>query len=468
MLEQEGNVAMGDQQSNVGADLSEHMDRQRVLKPGSAGFEDAIRLWNGAVAHRPAVVVQPKWTSEVQSIVRYVHDNDIAVSVCGGGHDWAGRALVPAGVVIDMSLMRFASVDVAAKVATFGGGATASDVATAAGPHGLAPVTGQFGAVGMVGLTLAGGYGPLLGVAGLALDNVVELQIVLADGRAVIASADREPDLFWAARGGGGNFGVVTQMRVRLRRVPSVIAGVIGFPWHQAGDVLRGYATLIGSLPDELTVSISAATGPDGNLALFLWPTWSGPAEASSPWLTRLSELGRPILTHIAPMPYSAALRLLDPYIVSGRHYEMRTRNLSTFTPEAIDALVHAGVARTSNFSGFSIHHFRGAATRVPVEQTAFGIREPHFLVEVLAAWNPAEDGAAQHRDWAEASYEALKAHSLDGGYPNLIGPEQQAQADWSYGPNADRLRILKRRFDPSSVFAATPLPSPGGATIFW
>jgi FAD/FMN-containing dehydrogenase len=458
---------MSDQESITGADLSHYIDRKRVLRPGSARFDEATRLWNGAVVHQPAVVVRPTSTPEVQSILRYARDNDFPVSVRGGGHDWAGRALVPNGVVIDMSLMRGVSVDPSSQVATLAGGATASDVAIAAEPHGLAPATGQFGDVGMAGLALAGGYGPILGIAGLALDNITKLQIVVEDGRTVVATVDREPDLFWAARGGGGNFGIVTEMHVRLFPVPLVTAGVIGFPWPQARDVLRRYATLITSTPDELTVSVSAATGPDGNLALYLWPTWSGPPDAASPWMTRLSSLGRPILMHVAPMSYSAALRLLDPYIVVGRHYEMRTRNLPTLTTRAIETLVQAVAARTSDVSGFAIHHFHGAATRVPVEQTAFGLRTPHFLVEVLAAWDPADD-AITHRDWAEEFYAALKPHSLDGGYPNLIGPEQRAQADWSYGPNTDRLRSLKRRFDPANVFAATPLPGPEGVTVLW
>ncbi len=449
---------MTDRHSMCGTSLADHIDGQRVIDSGSARFDEAIRLWNGAVTHKPRVVVRPTSTAEVQLVMRYARDNDLAVSVRGAGHDWAGRALVPDGVVIDLSLMRDVSVDPITKVAMLAGGATASDVASAAETHGLAPVTGQFGGIGMVGLTLAGGYGPLLGVAGLALDNVLELQMVLADGRVVVASADREPDLFWAVRGGGGNFGIVTKMRVRLHRASALSAGVIGFPWAQAGDVLRKYATLITSAPDELTVAISAASGPDGSLWLYLWPTCIGSLEDSARWMLQLTALGRPTLSHVAPMSYAEALGMVDPYNVWGRHYEMRTRNLPAFSSSAIDTLVAGGAARTNDLCGFSIHHFHGAATRVPVEHTAFGVREPHFLVEVLAASNPTEDATPQ-RDWAVSFSAALAPHALKGGYPNLIGPGQQRQANESYGPHADRLLTLKRRYDPVGVFSATPLP---------
>jgi FAD/FMN-containing dehydrogenase len=449
---------MTDLHSMSGTDLSDHIDEQRVIRPGSARFDEAIRLWNGAVNHRPRIVVRPTSIAEVQSVVRYARANELTVSVRGGGHDWAGRALVSDGVVVDMSSMRDVSVDADSQVASLAGGATASDVAKAAGRHGLAPATGQFGGVGMVGLTLAGGYGPLLGTAGLALDNVLELQMVLEDGRAVDASADREPELFWAARGGGGNFGIVTQMRVRLHRASALTAGVIAFPWAQASDVLRKYAALIAGAPDQLTVAINAATGADGNLWLYLWPTWFGSPDDSSRWITQLIALGRPTLTHVAPMSYVEALAMLDPYDVWGRHYEMRTRNLPTLSLAAIDTLILGGAARTNLLSGFAIHHFHGAATRVPLEHTAFGVRTPHFMVEVLAAWNPGEDAISQ-RNWAEAFSAALKPHALDGGYPNLIGPGQRDQANESYGPNVDRLLVLKRRYDPAGVFSATPLP---------
>jgi FAD/FMN-containing dehydrogenase len=312
----------------------------------------------------------------------------------------------------------------------------------------------------MVGLTLAGGYGPLTGVAGLALDNLVGAEVVLPDGRVVTTDAEHEPGLFWALRGGGGNFGVVTEMRVRLHPIEAVFAGVIMYPWHQAEHVFRGYDELVSTMPDELTVQIGILGGPDGQSVVYLAPVWSGAADPSD-WLARLAGLGTPMLEQVEAMPYSGLLKLLDPYVEWGRHCEMRTRTLLVLSPGAIGALVRAGDARSSAYSGIAVHHFHGAATRVPLAETAFGIRKPHFVVEILAAWDPA-DNPAFHKKWADSVYDDLAPHAVEGGYPNLIGPFHASQARKAYGPNAHRLVALKRHYDPDNVFNATTLPVPG------
>ena len=201
----------------------------------------------------------------------------------------------------------------------------------------------------MVGLTLAGGYGPLNGVAGLAIDNMVGAELVLGDGRDVTVNAHSEPDLLWALRGGGGNFGVITAMHVRLHPVSSLIAGVILFPWHQAAHVMCGYDVLVSALPDELTVQLGVVSGPDGQPVVYLSPTWSGIPSASPAWIDKLQNLGTPILVQVAEMPYHGLLHLLDPYIKWGRHYEMRTRTLRRFSAQVQSKRsFRAGATRTS------------------------------------------------------------------------------------------------------------------------
>ncbi|GAA4575136.1 FAD-binding oxidoreductase [Planotetraspora kaengkrachanensis] len=438
-------------------DLETRLGPGRVSTSGPA-YDQTIRIWNGAVTHRPAVIVHCATPSDVQAAVDAARTHGLPLSVRAGGHDWAGRSLRHDGLVVDLAAMTSVAVDPDASVATVSGGATVAHVIAAAAPHGLFAVTGTVGHVGMAGLTLGGGYGPLGGRFGLALDNLLAAEVVLADGRLVIADETRESELFWALRGGGGNFGVVTSMRLRLHEIPGLLAGLIVYPWSQAGSVLRGFADLIASAPDELTVQTGVLSGPDGSPTLFLSPAWSGPPSEGAKHIDELTRLGTPLLSQVAPMSYAEMLGLFDAHIAVGRHYSIRTRSLPAYTPEAIDAMVFAGDARTSPLSGIAVHHFHGAAAAVPPGDTAFGERRDHFAAEIVAAWEPDGDGGA-HRAWAGAVSSALEPCALPGGYPNLLGPDDRDQAEVAYGGNAGRLRAAKRRYDPDAVFSAIPLP---------
>jgi FAD/FMN-containing dehydrogenase len=244
--------------------------------PGHELHEEGSRVWNRAVRRRPAVVAFYKRPEDVQAAVRAARRHGLALSVRGGGHDWAGRALSDNGLVIDLTAMRDVAVDPRALVATVAGGARAKDVANAASAHGLVAAMGNCGAVGMAGLTLGGGYGPLSGTCGLAGDNLLGAEIVLADGRRVTTGPDAEPELFWALRGGGGNFGVVTSMRVRLHPVRDMLVGTIIYNWNEAGAVLRRCAEFAATAPDELGVAVGAMAGPDGKPAIMVVALWNG------------------------------------------------------------------------------------------------------------------------------------------------------------------------------------------------
>jgi hypothetical protein len=379
--------------------------------------------------------------------------------VRGGGHDWAGRALRPGGLVIDLTGMRQIAVDARARTATVGGGATAREVIAAAAPHGLVAATGACGAVGMAGLTLTGGYGPLSGRFGLAVDNLLGAGVVLADGRLVTADAAHEPELFWAVRGGGGNFGVVTTIRIRLHPVRRLLAGFIMFPWAQAAGVWEGLRAVRANAPDELTVQSGILTGPDGSLLAFLSPAWSGDPAPGEKAIEELRRLGRPLLSQAAPRTYAQMLGLFDASIVDGRCYAIRTRSVTDFTPDVIAAIVQAGSTLTSPLSLVSIHHFHGAAARIPPDATAFGIRRDHFTFEIVAAWEPDDRHGARHSAWAESLSTSLAPHALPGGYPGLLGPDNHDQIAVAYGQNDARLRAAKARFDPQGIFSATALP---------
>jgi FAD/FMN-containing dehydrogenase len=426
-------------------------------------MDEVLDIWNAAVPLRPAGVWRCGSTGQVRDAVRRVRADGRALSVLGGGHDWAGRAVRDGAQVIDLRGMREVKVD--GDVATVGGGATAGDLIAASAASGKSAATGTVGAVGMAGLTLGGGYGPLNGVVGLAADNLLGAEVVLADGTVVTTTEASEPDLLWALRGGGGNFGVVTSMRVRLHPIPVVYTGQVIFPFGQARDVLAGFGELIAGAPDELTVQAGFLSTPDGTPVLFFLPTWSGAPDDGAPWINRLESLGTPVMSAVGPADYGEPLRRADEMFArDGRHYAIRTRNLAGLTAETVDALVAAAAARTSPLSVINLHHFHGAAARVSLPATAFGVRQPHFMAEIVACWRPVAgqdaDGAAAHRRWADATAGQLSPHALAGGYPNLLTADEPERVAHAYGPNAARLIDVKKAYDPGNVFTATPLPS--------
>jgi FAD/FMN-containing dehydrogenase len=234
-----------------------------VALPGHEPYDEGCRVWNAAVRRSPAIIAFCKQAEDVQAAVRGARRHGLPLSVRGGGHDWAGRALRDGGLVIDLTGMRDVAVDPQGRVATVAGGALAKDVA-AGGAHNLVAAMGNCGTVGMAGLSLGGGYGPLSGTYGLAADNLLGAEIVLADGRRVTTGPDAEPDLFWALRGGGGNFGVVTSLRVRLHPAREMLTGSVMYNWNEAGAVLRRYAAFAATAPDELGVPVGVMSGPDG------------------------------------------------------------------------------------------------------------------------------------------------------------------------------------------------------------
>jgi FAD/FMN-containing dehydrogenase len=428
----------------------------RVVLRGDDDYAQTRQIWNGAVEHQPALIAVCETHADVQAAVRTARQHDLPLSVRGGGHDWAGRALRDNGLVIDMSHMRRVEVDPVASVATIEGGATGIDVTSVTVPYGLVAATGNCGAVGMVGLTTGGGYGPLTSRYGLASDNLLAAEVVLADGGLAHCDEHENPDLFWAIRGGGGNFGVITSILVRLHPMRQALAGMMLFPWPQAESVLQGYAELIAGAPDELELVTGVLPGADGSALVFLGPMWTGDNEQGEELIAKLRRVGTPVVDKIGAITYLDWLNMFAAGAPVGRHYAAQTRSLTGLTPEAITTIVASGQRRSSPFSGIIVHDFRGAATRIPLAATAFGLRKEHYLVEIVAAWEPTpEDGGENHREWARALSENLAPHSLPGGYPNMLGPNDHEQTALAYGANAARLQQLKRRFDPDGVFSS-------------
>jgi quercetin dioxygenase-like cupin family protein len=454
----------GKKMTDLIARTFQRLDEQlpgHVSLPGDDGYAAATAIWAKPVGRVPRAVVHCRTSQDVQSAIRAARDCDLPLSVRGGGHDWACRALCD-GIVIDLSGM--SAVDVASDhhTARISGGARASDVAAAADPLGLAAATGSVGAVGMAGLTLGGGYGPLIGRFGLALDNLLAAEVVLANGRAVVADDDNEEDLFWALRGGGGNFGAVTAMRLRLHDLPSVRSGMLIYPFAEAKAVAEGFADIAASAPEELTAQLVFVTGPDGAAVVMIIPTWCGRPEEGEARVAPFLKLGTLFASTVQAMSYGASLTAFDAYIVNGQRMFMETCWLPALDSGSIDALIQAVKSSVSPGCAIITHEFKGAASKVPEEATAFGLRRDHVGVEILAAFADPSDRVEEqrHRQWARATRQALDAMALPGGYPNLLDGDDPDRVASSYGCNAGRLMRAKRHYDPDNVFcSAIPLP---------
>ena len=434
----------------------------RVVLRGDGNYARTRQIWNRAVENQPALLAVCETSADVQAAVRAARRCNLPLSVRGGGHDWTGRALCSDGLVIDLTRMREVVIDPRSRVAIVSGGVIAKDVAAAAGAHGLVAALGNCGAVGMAGLTMVGGYGPLNGLYGLAADNLLGAEVVLADGRCVTIGPDNEPELFWAIRGGGGNFGVVTSLRVQLHERRHMIAGPIVYPLSDAEPVLRRYAAFAATMPDELGISVAMTSGPDGQPMLMFLPLWNGEKQRGERIISDFQALGTPRLAQVGPMTYGDMLALFDGWLdaADGCHWEFRTRSLPALTPGAIDVITKAVARRTSPYSMVNWHHFHGAATRTPAEKIAFGLRQEHFMLEIIAGWKRDGSSGAAHRQWAQDLWDALAPFALPGGYASFLAPRDREQAKDAYGSNGARLRSLKRRFDPDGVFAsAIPLP---------
>ncbi|MGY3602623.1 MULTISPECIES: FAD-binding oxidoreductase [unclassified Bradyrhizobium] len=431
-----------------------------VSLPGDDRYAAATSIWAKQVGIAPGAVVHCRTAGDVQDAIRAARERELPLSVRGGGHDWAGRALCD-GAVIDLSGMRKVVLSADRRSASIAGGARAADVIAVTDPHGLAVVAGSVSSVGIAGLTLGGGYGPLIGRFGLAIDNMLAAEIVLADGRIVHADSESNADLFWALCGGGGNFGVVTAMRHRVHELPSVHSGMLVYPFSEARAVLERCGALMASAPDELTVQHTLMVGPSGAIVVLVIPTWSGRPEQGEAGLQPFARLGTLLAGGIERQSYAALLGMFDPYIASGLQTVMDSCWLPALDRDAIDVFIHAMENAVSPGCAIITHEFRGAASRVAEAATAFGLRRDHLLVEILASF-PDRSNASdwpRHLHWTRSTRERF-ASALPGGYPNFLGKDELDRARQSYGGNAGRLMEIKHRYDPDNVFSsAIPLP---------
>jgi FAD/FMN-containing dehydrogenase len=427
--------------------------RGNLLTPTSKSYDDARKIWNAMIDRRPAVIAQCTGPDDVQAAVRFALEQNIYPAVRGGGHNPAGNAMVDDGLVIDMSPMKGITVDPANRTATAQTGLTWGDFDRATHAHGLATTGGLISTTGIAGLTLGGGVGWLMGRCGLVCDNTLAYDIVTADGELIRADANSHPDLFWALKGGGGNFGVVTSISYRLYPITQVISGMVLHPFAHASEVLRFYRDFITGAPDELTVYAAAISTPDGSPVIALIPCWCGDnLAAGERILEPLRKFGAPIADLISRMPYPAMQQQIDAAAPFGRRTYWKAQFLRDLPDAAIDTFIEFAKTRTSPLTFALLEHAHGAMTRQPVESAAFPTRTAPIDCVLISMWtDPAED--ARHIDWTRKFHTAMRPWSDGTVYVNALDQDDVTRIAEAYGPNYAKLCAVKAKYDPGNRF---------------
>ena len=434
-------------------DLASRFSGQ-LLQPLDAGYDDARRVHNGLVDKRPFLIARCRNTADVADAVNFAREHSLEVAVRGGGHNVAGRATIDGGLMLDLSLMKGIHVDPNARTARAQGGATWGEYDRETQVHGLASTGGAVSTTGVGGLTLGGGWGYLLGKYGLAIDNLRSVQLVLADGRIVTASADDNAELFWAVRGGGGNFGIATSLEYNVHPVgPTIIGGLVAHPFAKARDTLRFYRDITASAPDELTSVAGVFHGPDGSMLAALVLCYCGPLSSGDPAVKQIKTFGPPVLDAVGPMPYASINQLMDAAYPKGALNYWKSSFLSSLSDEVINTMIDCYARVPSPMTAIALEHWHGATTRVAVGDTAFPHRAVGYNMLLVSEWtNPAD--TERNIAWTRESYAAMQPFIASGRYVNYLDDDEAGDpAAEAYGPNYARLRQLKTKFDPTNFF---------------
>ena len=435
--------------------------RGTVITADDEGYDQARRVYNAMIDRRPRVVVRVANTGDAAAAVRYARANDLEVAVRGGSHSVPGFGTVDDGVVIDLGAMRGVRVDPGARTARAEGGATWGDFNAATYPYGLATTGGIISTTGVGGLTLGGGIGYLARGLGLSCDNLVSADVVLADGRIVVASEQENADLFWALRGGGGNFGVVTSLEFRVHPVKDIYGGPMFFSLDHAGDVLRFYREFIQDAPEQFGGFPAYQIAPPlpfipedrhGEPFLAFVACWAGPLEEGEQALKPLRDVAPIVAEHVGPMPYPALNSAFDGLVPPGLQHYWKANFVRTLSDDAISAHLSHGPRVPVVNSTMHIYPINGAVQRVAPDATAFGHRDATFATVIAGMWpDPAQNDA--NTQWVRDYYAATAPHSEEGGYVNFAAGDDQDRVAVNYGANFDRLRTVKRAYDPDNVF---------------
>jgi FAD/FMN-containing dehydrogenase len=428
--------------------------RGGVILAGEPDYDTARRVWNGNVDRRPALIARCATSAEVQHAVRFAGSNGLLVSVRDGGHSAPGYATNDGGMVIDLAPMKAISVDPARQRARAGGGVLWREFDAATQAHGLATTGGTVSNTGIAGLTLGGGLGWMMGKHGASVDNLAAAEVVTADGQLRRASPTEHPDLFWALRGGGGNFGVVTALEYRLHPVTQVLGGLVLHPLAHATDMLRFYRDFCATLPDEAEAYAALLTSPDGIPMAAMLLGYNGPIEEGERVLAPARQFGHPVADTVEPMPYGVRQTLLDaPNAEHGLHRYWRAAFTEHVTDDLIKVMVEGAARFSSPLNAFFLFYMHGAVTRVPAAETAFGARKAQWDIDAIGQWTDAAESAA-HIAWVKEIWAQLEPHLQGSVYVNHIAADDRPEkVRASFGENHQRLREIKAVYDKANLF---------------
>jgi FAD/FMN-containing dehydrogenase len=433
-----------------------------ILLQSDGAYENARKIWNAMIDKRPAVIARCATTSDVVRGVNFARDNGLLLAVRGGGHNIAGNAMCDDGIVIDLSQMKAASVDPDARRVTIEGGATLADLDAATQAHGLATPVGINSTTGVAGLTLGGGFGWLSRKHGMTVDNIESAEVVTAAGEIMRASATENPDLFWALRGGGGNFGVVTRFEFRLHPVgPDVLSGLIVYGITEAKSVLQQYRDFLAGAPEALSVWTVLRQAPPlpflpervhGQEIIALALLYAGDPKQGEPLIEPLRKFGTPLGEHVGVQPYVAWQQAFDALLTSGARNYWKSHNLAMLNDGLFDTVIESVGKLPSPQCEIFFGAIGAATTRPAPDSTAYAHRDANFVMNVHGRWDdPADDKRCI--DWARDFFNASAPFASGGAYVNFLTADEGDRVRSAYGANYDRLAQVKRKYDPDNLF---------------
>jgi FAD/FMN-containing dehydrogenase len=436
--------------------------RGPLVTAGEAGYDEARSLWNGMYDRRPAAAVRCAGAADVMQAVRFAARQGLLLSVRGGGHNIAGNAVADGGLLLDLSGMRSVRVDANAQTVRVEAGARLADVDAETQAFGLATPLGINSTTGLAGLTLGGGFGWLSRRWGLTIDNLLSADVVTAEGGLLHASATENPDLFWAIRGGGGNFGVVTSFELQLHPLgPHVLAGLILHPLAAAPETLRFYRDFAERAPDELACWFVLRQAPPlpflapewhGKEILVLAVCYSGPQAEGQMLLEPLRRFGQPLADVVAPAPYAAWQTVLDPLLTPGQRNYWKSHDFRRVDDGLLDVLLDFATRIPDPQTEIAFAQLGGAVGRVPAAATAYTHRDANWVLNVHGRWSEAANDA-RCIGWARALFDAAAPFATGGAYVNFLTQDEGARVEQAYGSNYSRLLELKNRYDPTNLF---------------